>query len=204
MTPVDVPFLSADDKAVLEFSGGKDSVAALYLCRPFLGQITVVFGDTGAVFPHVREFVRTTCRRIGAKLEVVKPHEDIRAYQGRTGLPADIVPVERWLMTRDGEQMLQPYIHCCAAMIWSPLHDFVLRAGAKTVIRGNKRCDSRQGLPDGAIQDGILYRSPVWEWSDEQVRDYLDDQGVVLPAHYRDGLNDSLDCWNAATWRMNN
>ena len=43
--------LGSHKHAVLQFSGGKDSTALMYLARPWLDRITVIFGETGATFP---------------------------------------------------------------------------------------------------------------------------------------------------------
>lgn len=186
-------------KAVLQFSGGADSVAALYLARPYLDRIEVHFGDTGAVFPHVRQFVQETCDRLGARLLIVRPAETVQAFTAREGLPSDIVPVEAsaemapFLPGRKGP-LLQSYMRCCGAMLFWPLQNALHASGATLVIRGSKAADRRVGVPDGHVEDGIEYRSPLWHWTKADVRTYLDREGVQLPTHYAT-VDDSLDCW---------
>lgn len=192
---VELPLLRPGERAVLQFSGGKDSTALLYLARPWLSQIEVHFGDTGAVFPHVRRHVEETCAKLGATLRLITPPESVRAYTERVGLPADIVPVEASdLLPMGGGTALQPYTRCCAAMLWQPLYNAVKASGATVVLRGSKASDARLSVPDGHIEDGITYRSPLWHWSDVDVMAYLEEQGASLPAHYGDGVRDSLDC----------
>jgi len=86
--------LEGHDRAVLQFSGGKDSTALLWRARPWLDRITVLYGDPGDAFPHIRAFVEETCAKLGAGLQIVRPPMDVLAYHAVAGLPADIVPVE--------------------------------------------------------------------------------------------------------------
>ena len=46
------------DRAVLAFSGGKDSLVCLDLCRDYRDKLTLVWVNTGAMFPHMVDFVR--------------------------------------------------------------------------------------------------------------------------------------------------
>ena len=187
--------LAEGETAALQFSGGKDSTALLYLARPYLDRITVLFGDTGAVYPHVREHVERTCEKLGATLCIVCPPESVHGYTERVGLPADIVPVEASdLVPVNGGVRLQPYTRCCAAMIWLPMQDAICELGVNVVLRGSKACDARVGVSDGHVEDGITYRSPLWHWSDADVMAYLKRQGADLPKHYPE-VPDSFDCW---------
>ena len=190
--------LAETERAILQFSGGKDSTALLHLAKPWLDQIVVYFADTGATFPHVIEFVHTECKRLGATLEIIKPPVSIATWHEAEGLPSDIVPVEstaemQWTLKDKAPRKLQPYTKCCFAMLWLPLQNAIKSSGIKTVLRGSKKCDARVGVPDGHVEDGITYRSPLWDWSDTDVYAYLAKEGVKLPAHYSD-VPDSLDC----------
>lgn len=187
------------ETAALQFSGGKDSTALLYLARPHLDRITVFFGDTGAVYPHVREFVHDTCRKLGARLKVVRPLLPVDAYTAINGLPSDIVPIETMpqmaaMLREKPKQLLQGYLSCCSAMIFEPMQRAVQERGETIVLRGSKKSDARVGVADRHTEDGIEYRSPLWDWSDADVMAYLKREGATLPAHYAE-VNDSLDCY---------
>jgi 3'-phosphoadenosine 5'-phosphosulfate sulfotransferase (PAPS reductase)/FAD synthetase len=123
----------------------------------------------------------------------------VLSYHAVAGLPADIVPVEADAtfapyLTEKPAQVLQPYTRCCAAMLWQPMAAAVKASGVNVVLRGSKRSDARVGSPDGFIEDGVRYTSPLWTWTDADVAAYLDHEGVALPAHYAAGVRDSLDC----------
>lgn len=191
--------LGEHKNAVLQFSGGKDSTALLYLARPYLDKITVLFSETGATFPHLRKHVEQTCQALGAKLVVVHPPVDVHQHTLDYGLPADVVPVEATaqamlFMNPPPQQMLQPYSQCCAAMIWNPMAKYITEHKVDLVLRGSKAADSRVGVGPCVEENGITYKSPLWDWDDDRVYSYLKEQGASLPEHYP-AINDSLDCW---------
>ena len=182
------------------FSGGKDSLAALYVSRPLLERAVVYFADAGA-YPHVAAFVRETCERLGASLKVVRPPMPLEDYHAIAGLPADIVPVEtspemQPYVKRGGMPVLQSHLACCRFLLWEPLHRAVSFDGIRHVIRGSKACDPHVGVPDGFIdRDGIVYRSPLWAWTDADVFAYLEKEGAKLPGYQMEGTaNFNWDC----------
>ncbi len=196
--------------AVLQFSGGKDSTALLYVARPWLDRITVLFAETGATFPHLVKHIHATCERLNANLVTITPPMDVLEHTRIHGLPADIVPVEASaVMARflnpPPAQLLQPYTQCCGAMLWDPMLRYVRDNGVDLVLRGSKARDRRVGVGPSAEVEGVTYLSPLWDWSDDDVYAYLREQGASLPDHYgfsqEDGrerpgaINDSLDCW---------
>jgi phosphoadenosine phosphosulfate reductase len=191
--------LREGERAALQFSGGKDSRALLELARPFRDRIVVFFADTGAVFEHVRDYVFRSCAELGFRLEVVPPPRPVAQHIDAVGLPADIVPIGATLemqpfLRERAPQLVQSYMRCCGANIFEPMENAVRAAGYSIVLRGSKRRDRRVGAGPSHWQAGIEYRSPLWDWSDERVMQFLDANRVTLPAHYAE-VPDSLDCW---------
>jgi 3'-phosphoadenosine 5'-phosphosulfate sulfotransferase (PAPS reductase)/FAD synthetase len=185
--------------AVLQFSGGKDSTALMYLARPYLNEITVLFSETGATFPHLRRHVEQTCRKLGARMTIVHPEIDVHEHIYRNGFPSDIVPVEASaemapFLNPPPKQILQSYTQCCRAMLWTPMLGYMRENNVDLVLRGSKSCDPRVGVGPGTEIEGITYESPLWDWSDDDVYAYLKEQGAELPDQYPE-INDSLDCW---------
>ena len=191
--------IAKSKSTILQFSGGKDSTALLYLARPWLDRITVIFAETGATFPHLVKHIEDTCRRLGAKLVVVHPPVDVFKHTLDHGLPSDVVPVEasaamRPFLNPPATEILQPYTQCCGAMLWEPMLKYTRDNGVDLVLRGSKRADSRVGVGPNVEVEGVTYESPLWDWSDDDVYEYLKEQGAPLPKHY-ERINDSLDCW---------
>lgn len=184
----------------LQFSGGKDSLAVLYLMRDRLSEITVYFGDTGMVYPHMSKFVRDTCEKLGAKLKVITPKTPIGHFQRDFGLPSDIVPVEATAAMQAYSKEKQPVriqsvLSCCGAMLWQPLADAMREDGVTTIIRGSKQSDGHVGVADGYVdENGVTYSSPIWDWTDDDVFSYLKEVGAELPIHYSE-VNNSFDCY---------
>lgn len=189
--------LGEHKKAVLHFSGGKDSTALLYLARPYLDKITVLSAMTETTFPHLRESITKTCQKLGAQLEIVSPPMRLSDFHATYGLPSDIVPVDsspEMAPYIAQQTRLQSYLSCCSAMLLMPLQAATVRLEATLVLRGVKNCDTRKGVPHGFVENGIQYDAPLWDWSNSEVMDYLAEVGAELPAHYYDGIQDSLDC----------
>jgi phosphoadenosine phosphosulfate reductase len=197
----ELDMLMGHERAILQWSGGKDSTALLYLSRPWLDRIQVVLADPGALFPHMRGFIRRTCDRLGIDLTVISAMESLDSYHRRLGLPSDIVPfwsspAGRVLVQDQDRTPLQEPLRCCYARIMAPFVEHIRNSGVTLVLRGSKAADDRVGVPDGFVEDGVEYRSPLWHWSHEQVFAYLRGQGVEPPPHYAAGGQiDSLDCW---------
>ena len=184
-------------KEAVQFSGGKDSLAVMYLMRDRLPGMTVYFGDTGHAYPHMLDFAQRTVARLGGTLKIVRPPVHIDAYQSAVGLPADIVPVEHSVAMRpyikEQKPLIQASLLCCSIMLWQPLVRALVEDGITDVYRGSKGADHHVGAADGVTESGITYHSPLWGWTDEQVFAYLKGQGAELPAHYA-GVNTSFDC----------
>lgn len=183
-------------KIGIQYSGGKDSTALLYLMRPKLAEAVVYFADPG-IYPHRVKFVHDTCDKLDATLKVVKPMISLEDYHATHGLPADIVPMEasaemRPYSRRTGP-ILQSGMACCKAMLFLPLHHAMMKDGVDHVYRGSKAADEHIGVKDGFVENGITYHSPLWSWTDDDVFGFLDVVRAGLPEDFAD-YNNSFDC----------
>jgi len=178
------------DLAILQFSGGKDSLAVLELCRPYLDKIIVAWVDTGGNFPHVADFVYKVMADV-PRFTVVRPSEPQGLSFMKHGFPVDIIPV-----INKSRLKIQPWVECCNRLKWEPMEAFVKESGATLVVNGQRNDEEMtNGWTNGTIVKGITYCYPLDEWTEEEVFAYLREQNVVLPVHYG-MVKDSLDCYS--------
>ena len=169
----------------LQFSGGKDSLACLYLLRDRLDELTVYWCDTGDGCPETRAVVDDVRSWI-PRFAVVQ--SDSQQWRQTHGFPTDLVPANHHgigQMYGLGAYPLTNRFDCCAANLMQPMHDRMVADGVDVVIRGTKLCDTGKIPAEGHIEgwpyDVIL---PIRDWSHAQVFDYLEAVGAPRNAIY--------------------
>lgn len=184
-----------------EFSGGKDSTAALYLLRDYWDRMTV-YWCAGDPLPELREYVEGIAAELPHFVEVPGAlDESVRTF----GLPTDVVPfdcTEAAHMVGAGSGMLlQDRYSCCYRTLMAPAHRAVLDSGATLVIRGQKRSDDIKGpLSSGDTVDGVEFLYPIEGWTDAHVFGYLRLCGIPVPRYYAEGMSHSFDCATCTAW----
>lgn len=184
---------------VLQFSGGRDSLACLYLLEPQWDDLTVVWCNSGAAFPETIAQMQKIRDEVPNFLEV-KSAQTIE----HNGYPVDLLPISSTVVGQQIEGSrpfkYQSRYDCCAAALWLPMHRTMLELRADFVIRGQKLADRRKSpIRSGDVIEGIRYEFPLEDWSDERVLEYLKRRGVELPANYQ-YMNTGLDCWNCTAY----
>lgn len=190
------------DTALL-FSGGKDSLACLYLNKHRWDDLLVIWLNTGAVYPEMQEYMEGWKKKLPLFWEVKsnQPEQILR-----NGWPVDVLPVNNTVLgkavvTGAGTNLMQPYLSCCAENIWVPLHNAVLSSGVKYVIKGQRLTDGRKSTSrHGDVVDGVQFIMPIQTWSDEDVFDYLKLVGAELAPGYNDGEKTGRDCWDCTAY----
>lgn len=195
--------LARHERIALQLSGGRDSIACLYLMRPWLDRITVYWLNTGAPFPETLEMME--------KLRAWVPHfvevaGDQPGHIARHGIPSDIVPSSRTPVGLMGSasdaQPIQDRYHCCAHVIMLPLHQRMIDDRITLVIRGQKNADKlKDPIRSGETgAGGIAYLFPLEDWTSRKVMDYLRAEGAPIPRFYEmlDGAPDCMTC--SAYW----
>lgn len=187
----------------LQFSGGKDSLACLYLLRDRLHEITVAWVNAGAAFPETLEYMSRIREMVPHFIEI-KSTQNIAEF----GYPADLLPTAATLSGRiahpAGKYKFQSKWDCCFHAISIPMHNAMIERGATTLIRGTKKADFfHSPIEPGIIFNGIRYEFPVWDWTDGQVLEFLASKDIEVPPHYQQ-MSTGLDCMNCTAYLAEN
>ena len=199
---------SQHEKVALAFSGGKDSLVLLDLCRPFKSQITVTWSNTGAMFPHMVDFVRNAVEGF----TFVELRTDQAAYIATFGLPSDLVPAEhlagRKYTNPDGSRTLQSpaiqsYGACCFALRTQPAINLAQLIGATVIVGGDRyadhTCYGEGQFPSGSPYLPLESVWPLAHWTEDDVMAHLEEHAIELPEQYAFGCT-SLECWNCTAY----
>lgn len=184
-----------------EFSGGKDSAAALFLLRDYWDRMTV-FWCSGDPLDELREYVEEIAIQLPRFVEVPgNLAETIRAY----GLPSDVVTFDTSEVSRamgvGGPVPLQDRGSCCFRSLMKPMHEAVIASGATLIIRGQKSADVLKGpFVSGDVVDGVEFLYPVEGWSDDDVFSFLETSEAGIPRYYTEGMAHSFDCAVCTAW----
>lgn len=194
--------ITRHQRIALQFSGGRDSLACLYLLRPYWDRLTVYWTNTGDPFPETQAIMAQVRGMVPHFVEIAGDQPGVVA---RYGLPSDIVPASATPIGVAGSGSAAPLIQdrysCCARVFMLPMHQRMVDDGITLIIRGQKAADTlKSPLASGAVADGIELLFPIEGWSDRQVLAYLREQGAPIPRFYEmlDGAPDCMTC--SAYW----
>lgn len=184
----------------LELSGGKDSVACLYLLRDRLDDVTVYWLNTGDNFPETVTVIEE-CKKIIPHF--VEIRSDVVEWKNIHGQPSDVVPMTGehvHLPHQPGEIRFVDSYTCCAMNIMLPLHERVAADGITIIIRGQKACDKHKSpIRNGQTVEGITFEFPLEQWTDEDVIVYLTEVGAPIHPAYTTGKH-GADCMHCTGW----
>ena len=194
---------------VLQFSGGMDSLATLWVLKPIWSELTVMWVDTAASYPETQALVDRIRKEIPVKAVTVVLGDQPK-FLAECGFPADMVPVDATVTGRQirgsiGVNFI-PSFMCCDANLWKPASAAVKEMGATVVYRGQRESDSRKSsVKSGHIEDGVQYVFPLGEWSRSDVQHYVEENCPdFVPAYYRQGEVSSRDCWDCTAYLDDN
>jgi 3'-phosphoadenosine 5'-phosphosulfate sulfotransferase (PAPS reductase)/FAD synthetase len=189
----------------LAFSGGKDSLACLYLNKYRWNEITVVWVNTGKNFPEVVKTIEKVKSLVPNFVEIKTDRE---AQNKQMGVPTSVLSIDHTTFgmhcTGNIKPIkVQPYLECCLANICNPLHEWCKKNGITELIRGQREDESRRGpSKDGSVIDGIKISQPIENWTSEQVYLYLHEEMGELPDHLF-FEHSSMDCYDCTAYLEN-
>lgn len=192
--------LSRHDRVALGFSGGKDSLACVYLLRDWLDRITIYHLDTGDLLPEVREVVDHVR---GMTPHFVTIQTDARKWRRENGLPSDLVPYSQHRIGQlmgDGRRPIVHRYECCGLNLMLPFADRIKADGCTLLIRGTKACDMRTlPMDSGQNLDGFELWLPLRDWSNDEVFAFLRSQDAPICRIYNYVTN-SPECATCPAW----
>ncbi|MEN2425987.1 phosphoadenosine phosphosulfate reductase family protein [Chromobacterium vaccinii] len=187
-------------RIALQLSGGRDSLACLYLLRPHWDRLTVYWLNSGDAFPEVRALMDEIRAMVPDFVEVDGRQPEVVA---QFGPPTDLMPADSHPIGLYGGSSglpLQQRFDCCWRVLMEPMHRRMLADGITLIIRGQRADDALKArIHDGDVLDGIAYHFPIEAWNAQQVNDYLASQGVALPRFYQT-LALTPDCVSCTAW----
>ncbi|MDB5730700.1 MAG: hypothetical protein JWQ03_595 [Variovorax sp.] len=199
------PVASAFDRherIAFQFSGGRDSTAALYLLRPYWTRMTVYFLDSGEVFPETLAVLEQVERDLPQP--IVRIQSDVAKVREEHGLASDVVPVDNTPLGRmvSGRtvKIISRY-ECCARTLMNPMHARMLADGITLIVRGQRDDDyasppARSGRTEGGIE--VLY--PIQPWTTAQVDAFLAEHRLPVAPFYEAGMPHGSDCMGCTAW----
>ena len=192
--------LQKHERIALQLSGGKDSLACLYLMRPYLDRITVYWLNTGRAFPETVNTINAVRDFIPHFVEI---KSDVDQVHRQFGIPSDIVPSSGTgfgLMVGHDAPLIQDRYSCCFQTIMRPMHERMFADKITLIIRGQRNDDAqkpplRSGMKDG----GIEFMFPIEDWTAKQVMAFLELKGAPIPRFY-EMLEEAPDCMTCSAW----
>lgn len=196
---------AAGNPVVLQFSGGKDSLACLELLRPWWDKLTLMWVNSGDAFPEVAEQARAAGRKCKLYIEIKGDQPQVIRDHG---WPVDFLPVWHTSYGRelrpDSGPLFQPAITCCAQSLWKPAQDAIAELAPCTVIRGQRSDERYKGTAtSGLVESGVTYLFPLEKWTEREVVEFLQERGVELPESYG-WFNSSPDCQHCTAFLEEN
>lgn len=187
-------------RGALQFSGGKDSLALVYMLQPYWDRLTLYHVDTGDLLPEVREIVLMVEGMV-PNFRRIETH--VKDWMKGVALPSDLVPTSSTiagLAIGSSKRRIVDRYDCCWQNIMLPMHQRMLADGVTLAIRGTKRCDlARLPAESGDTRMGYELWLPLQECSHEWVFAYLHSVGAPICRVYEHKVN-APECATCPAW----
>lgn len=186
--------LCGNNKAALQFSGGKDSLVLLHMMQPYWDNLTVYYCNSGDSFPETQELVDAIKSIVPHFIEVEGKKKQTEAIYG---WPSDVVICNQ----ATEKQLVVDRFTCCYHSIMAPLHERMKQDGIQVILRGQRNDDAVKGpIKNGEMVDGFQIVYPLNDFSEEDVFSYLNRHAIPIPRYYTEGMRSAPDCMHCTAW----
>ena len=184
-------------------SFGKDSSVILHGLKPWLDRVLVVFIDCGGLYPDIEAWAREKGSEL-PHFAYVKTPGDIWEYIDANGFPLDVdVPeLGRFGKILGADEVaqkhkIQPWTNCIYDRFWVTLNDIIKRTKPDLLITGEHQSDRPVHKWTSFTEDGsgIKMTRPIFDWTDEDVWEYIDFWELELTKSYQGRQKERRDCW---------
>lgn len=187
-------------KIALQFSGGRDSLALLLLCKPYWEKLTVYYCNSGDAYPETLELVERVRKTIPNFIEIPGRVVQTRATDG---FASDVLPARAtWGFETYSDKLgIIGREVCCYKSIMLPLHAAMRADGIKCILRGQRAADEpKSPIKSGEIVDGFALHFPIEAWGTAEVEYFIKEQGEEIPPYYKVGMTSAPDCMTCTAW----
>ena len=202
MNQIDLTGIEESKKPIFFCSFGKDSSAVLHALKPWLYKTMVVFIDCGGAFPDVVEWADEA----GAKLPHyfhIHPTNDIWKEIRSKGWSVDMEFADLGRHSDTirqvevaGRHKTRPWTQCVYERLWIPGFVFTQMYKPDLYISGEKKSDRPYANDWETRTNGIANSlRPVFNWTDDEVWEYIDENKIELPVAYNHRDADRRDCY---------
>jgi len=196
-----VEAFSHHTRIAFQFSGGRDSTAALHVLRLLWDKMTIYTLNTGDAWPETLRVTDAMEQLVGREFTVIR--SDAPAYWRVMGNPSDVVPTGRTPMGLlvNGGAPISDRFACCTANIMRPMHERMAADGITLIVRGTRAADYEvPPVLSGERDDQFEYLYPIESWSDAQVAEYIEHHQLPVSPVYAAGAPHGSDCLHCTAW----
>jgi 3'-phosphoadenosine 5'-phosphosulfate sulfotransferase (PAPS reductase)/FAD synthetase len=175
------------EKPLLQLSGGRDSLCALFIlvergCTNF----DVVYTNTGDAPEETLKKIQEIKQLFGNRLHIID--SDSFAVRESFGIPSPMVRSEEvsqsWAACSSKKYHVQSQFDCCARTTMLPMMQFTLDGGYDLIIRGCRDVEElKTPITHLEQSDGVTLAYPIYDWPHSDVNEFLRQRGM-LPSFY--------------------
>jgi len=163
------------EKAVVSFSGGKDSLVALHLAQR-VGIKKAVFSDTTIESQDTIDYIKEVSITLGVKIDIAKPKKSFWELLPIFGPPSIN---HRW---------------CCPTIKYPQLNEYAKKQGVLYYITGLRRNESiirmnYAKVSKNPMMPHVIQINPIIDWTSEEVWEYIKKHELPIPPSYKKGLS---------------